>query len=197
VIRHFVTDTQWKPLLNFLLLSFALVAGFEAVFSHLQEGGLFDRHLVIVAYPLCLAGCIFAHRPERPTIALRLPFRIAAIVLAGIMAAFCIASTHDYIAWNRLRWELGNEALAQGVNPLHMSAGFEFNAWHNYDVFRARGKVEKVYSWWYDARDYLITLKPEAGYRAIEQKEFYSWVHRRPMALYLLQKIMVPEEQQK
>ena len=62
-------------------------------------------------------------------------------VIAASMALFSIAGTHDYLAWNRIRWDLGNELLAQGVDPLHISAGFEFGGWHNFDKYQPPSRL--------------------------------------------------------
>jgi hypothetical protein len=112
---------------------------------------------------------------------------LAALALL-FSAWFCVTATHDYLAWNRIRWDLGNALLEKKVDPLALSAGFEFNAWHNYDTFRARGNIGKIYYWWYDKRDYLIAMSPEPGYEVLQKREFFSWLHRIPIALYALQK---------
>ena len=204
LFRRLSGNEPLKPALVFFMLSFASVAGFEIVFSHLQEGGLFDRHLVIAAFPLCLAACLLegtsqissrhpagsqSSREIRNAPAFLQPvFRTAALLTLGAAAAFSISATHDYLEWNRLRWNLGNTALASGVNPLDLSAGFEFNGWQNYEVFRRRGHVEATFQWWYDTRDYLISMTQETGYRVLRQEAFFSWVHRRTVPLYLLEK---------
>lgn len=210
LFRRLSGDEPLKPALVFFMLAFAFDAGFEIVFSHLQEGGLFDRHLVVAAFPLCLAACLlegtsrissrhsagaqssqeirnvpaFPHQAAR----IRSVCRTAALLTAGAQAAFSICATHDYLEWNRLRWDLGNAALAGGVNPLDLSAGFEFNGWHNYETFRARGHVETVFQWWYDTRGYLISITPQMGYRIVRRESFFSWIHRRIVPLYLIQK---------
>ncbi len=180
--------SSWKPLIPAAGLAVLGVSAFEAVFSHLQEGGLFDRHLLISALPMCiLLGLVHSglRHPDGGRSSRRV-VPLAAVILL-ISAWFSIAGTHDYLAWNRIRWDLGTYLLEQKVDPLSLSAGFEFNAWHNYDVFRARGNVGKVYYWWYDRRDYLIAMRPEPGYRIIRKKEYFSWLHRMPIALYALQ----------
>jgi hypothetical protein len=165
------------------------IAGFEIVFSHLQEGGLFDRHLLIAALPATLLlGLLFPTLDASGKEKQGKVFGAAAAGALVILAWFSIAATHDYLAWNRVRWDLGTGLLAQNVDPLKLSAGFEFNAWQNYDTFRARGNVGKVYYWWYDKRDYLISMKPEAGYRIVRQENYFSWLHRRSIPLYALHK---------
>ncbi len=194
-----------RPELNLMALfwgaSAAAALAFEVVFSHLQEGGLFDRHILTTAFPIYLALCLFAgsnNRPERenglfephapPGLTGRRVFAGLSVALLAGLAYFCITATHDYFAWNRLRWELGNELLAEKVDPLFVSGGFEFNAWHNYDTFRARGHIDKVYYWWYDRLDYLITMEPQEDYRVVKKLEYYSWLNRRSLPVYLLQK---------
>jgi 4-amino-4-deoxy-L-arabinose transferase-like glycosyltransferase len=164
--------------------AFLLIAAFEIVFSHLQEGGLFDRHILAAAYPL---GLFLAVLHRRGASAARVTTFLACLLTGGL-AYFSVTATHDYLAWNRIRWEMGNELLAQGVDSLNIAGGFEFNAWHNYDTFRARGNVERIFHWWYDEPMYLISMSVEPGYRIVRRAEYASWLHRRPIALYLLKK---------
>ena len=164
--------------------AFLLIAAFEIVFSHLQEGGLFDRHMLAAAYPLALFVAVLHRRSATAARATTL----LACLLTGGLAYFSVTATHDYLAWNRIRWEMGNELLAQGVDSLNIAGGFEFNGWHNYDTFRARGNVERVFHWWYDEPIYLISMSVEPGYRIVRRAEYASWLHRRPIGLYLLKK---------
>ena len=189
---------------GFLLFSFSFASLFEIVFSHLQEGGLFDRHILTAALPLCLllalvdrsaedvpdcasmqdlpassAGLRFSRRLTRVSCA-------ASVFAIVVLAWFSIVATHDYLAWNRVRWSLGSDLLASGVDSLSVSGGFEFNGWHNYDTFRARGNVGKVYYWWYDSLDYLIAMSPVEGYRILQTKEYTSWLHLRKLPVHLL-----------
>ncbi len=178
------------------------VALFEIVFSHVQEGGLFDRHILTAELPLLLliagAGAEASDlyragqaEPRERVVgypALRkLCFALAAAVLV-CYAIFCVAGTHDYLAWNRARWDLGRELLATGVDPLTISGGFEFNGWHNYDTFRKRGNISRIYYWWYDRPEYVIAMEPQEEYSILRHKEYYSWLHRKSYPVYVLKK---------
>ena len=199
--RLAASGTSQPALFLIAASSLVLTVAFEVIFSHLQEGGLFDRHILTAALPLLFLVVLSDQSPrhlnqdsESPQPAavgtagsLRLWLAPAVLALAAL-AWFSVASTHDYLAWNRARWGLGNELLAAGVNPLHVSGGFEFNAWHNYDTFRERGNIGKVYYWWYDRLDFLITMEPQDAYHVIGKKEYFSWVHRRSLPVYLLGK---------
>ena len=176
-----------RRILLFGLLAAAGVASFEVVFSHLQEGGLFDRHILTAALPLLLVfGCTWGqndpgHKPSRGS-------RAIALSIIAVAAWFSVCGTHDYLAWNRARWELGNILLAAKVDPLTISGGFEFNAWNNYDAFRSRGNIGKIHYWWYDRPDFVIAMELQEDYRILGKREYRSWLHHRDLPVYLLGK---------
>jgi hypothetical protein len=187
--RRRLADGTGNPFLVFVTAAAILVGAFEVVFSHLPEGGLFDRHVLIPLFPLCIAACSMACDPvARRRNGVDAVCRVAAFVTLAGIAAFSVAGTRDYLEWNRVRWDIGRAALASGVDPLRMSAGFEFNGWHNYGVFQSRGHVENVRQWWYDTREYLVSLDPQPGFRILRRAVFFSWVHRRTLSMYLLEK---------
>jgi hypothetical protein len=186
LIRMRAIDESRRPLLAFAGLSFLGIAAFEVIFSHLQEGGLFDRHIVIIALPFFLLLALLAGVSDREKgPASKSSFGFAGIALAAFIV-FSVAATHDYMAWNRIRWGMGRSLLAERADPLGIVGGFEFNAWYNYDTFLARGNISKVYQWWYDRRDYLISMTPQDDYRIKQEKSYFSWVHLRTVPLYLL-----------
>jgi hypothetical protein len=177
-----------RPLFVFSGLAFLGIVPFEIIFSHLQEGGLFDRHILIVALPFCfLLGLLSSEKAEeRGKSRAEIHGLLAAGIAIAALGAFGVGATHDYMEWNRLRWNMGESLLERGVNPLRIVGGFEFNAWHNYDTFLARGNMAAVHHWWYDRRDYIITMIPQDHYEVLQKEEYLSWVHRRPIALYLI-----------
>jgi len=186
-LRRIPLFRKQRPLIVFAGVSLICLAAFEVLFSHIQEGGLFDRHILIVAFPFCLLIGIFASSggegdERKPGPAIWVPVGFICVALL----AFCTAATHDYMEWNRVRWSLGRELLERGVDPLRIVGGFEFNAWNNYDTFAARGNIGSVHYWWYDRRDYLISMTPEEGFRILQAKSYFSWVHRQPVCLYVL-----------
>ncbi len=196
IFRRLRYSSGWRrEILGFLILSFVGIAAFEVIFSHQQEGGLFDRHILTAALPaLMLAaaaetpGCELLKEGRSGRTRSRIAFLTAVGLTIGILGWFCVTATHDYMSWNRLRWKIGTELLAQGVDPLVVSGGFEFNAWHNYDKFRARGGVSRVYYWWYDDLEYLITMEPQERYAVRSKLLYFSWLHRRALPVYLLQR---------
>jgi hypothetical protein len=186
-IRMNPIDPKRRPLLLFISLSSLFLAVFEIIFSHLQEGGLFDRHILIVSFPFSiLLGIIFSDHDRDSSLRIKRGILVPAGIAIAALIAFSVAATHDYMEWNRVRWEMGRSLLDRGVDPLSIVGGFEFNAWNNYDTFTARGNVANIHYWWYDKRDYIISMTPQEEYQILQSRKYFSWVHRRPIALYLL-----------
>jgi 4-amino-4-deoxy-L-arabinose transferase-like glycosyltransferase len=187
-LRRLSLFKEQKPFFAFTGFAFALTTAFEIVFSHLQEGGLFDRHILTTALTFCLLLVLICFDFVKNN-GNRERFKIfPAGLTIVVLATFCVAATHDYMEWNRIRWNMGRDLLLQKVDPLTIAGGFEFNAWNNYDTFVARGNIAGVHHWWYDRRDYLISMSPQEGYEIIQSAAYLSWVHRCPISLYVLHK---------
>jgi hypothetical protein len=52
---------------------------------------------------------------------------LAAVGLVGFSALISVALMHDWMEWNRARWELGRWAIAEGIHPWRIEGGFEWN----------------------------------------------------------------------
>ena len=67
-----------------------------------------------------------------PTI--KVAWRSYRLGLAGLMVLlisfFSVAGTHDYLAWNRARWQALTYLESQGVENTQIDGGYEYNGWH-------------------------------------------------------------------
>jgi hypothetical protein len=97
--------------------------------ASLNYGAWFDRYTLPIIPLLGIVGLAVpapvrtATRPRWSRAA-----RVAAAsALAALYAGFAVASTHDYLAWNRQRWAAGRGLVASGVSPSEVDGGFEFN----------------------------------------------------------------------
>jgi hypothetical protein len=110
----------WRP----AFLALLALVGFAPV--ALTDGVAFDRYfaaLVPWVLALVIEGARQRRAPRRR--ALGVGYALAA---AGL--ALGVAATHDYVAWNRARWEAGAWLLARpGVVRQDVDGGFE---WNNY-----------------------------------------------------------------
>lgn len=114
------------------------------------------------------------------------------ISLLAIMAFFSISATHDYLSWNRARWQAGNYLL----NELHISkteidGGFEFNAWHEAGPFNPISKEGK--SWWFVTNDtYVISFGPIEGFNKYRSYYYPQYLSFNKDSIFILKKNMVP-----
>ena len=98
-----------------------------------------------------------------------------AFTLTLAYSAFSVASTHDYLAWNRVRWDALNKGLAEGrFTTKNMDGGFEFGGWYSYD---SKYKALPGKSWWWvDRDDFAIAFGPIEGYQIYERHPFDRWM---------------------
>jgi hypothetical protein len=54
----------------------------------------------------------------------------AGFTLLAISAAFSVAMMHDWLSWNRIRWQMGRDALKQHIHPWDIEGGFEWDGWY-------------------------------------------------------------------
>ena len=110
-------------------------------------------------------------------------------VLLLVYGIFSVAATHDYLSWNRSRWE----ALRYLTEDAHISSnnidgGFEFNGWHGYDS-AYRGKIEKNKLWVFtkfEYTDYVISFEPQIGFRVIKRYPYKRWIPYGEGNIYIL-----------
>jgi hypothetical protein len=125
---------------------------------------LLDRYLfVLLPFILLLLGI----STER--------FSKYGIALWVVMALFSIVATHDYLAWNRARWQAGNQLLEQGVTPKQIDGGFEFNGWHQSGPVSQKDRTLK--SWWFVSDDeWIVSFGSLGGYDPVAVVPYRRWL---------------------
>lgn len=175
VIRHPTTGDEIATRATRLMLLLAAGASLAAVLLTSP----FDRYYLPLVALLALAVLPpGAAAPPRAT--------AAAGALLAVMAAFSIAATHDYLAWNRARWQ-GLEALAAaGVPPHRIDGGAEFNGLH---LFRADYRARPGKSWWWVEDDeYVLTMGPLPGYGPAQRYPYRRWLPPGTGEIFVLQR---------
>ena len=132
---------------------------------------LFDRYLLVFVPPLFIlaliievrAGCISEPR-WRGALSLGLIF---------IYAGVSVAATHDYLAWNRMRWMATRMLMESGISPTQIDGGYEFNGWYLSDPNYKR-KANKSW-WWVNDDEYVIASGPLSGYQELQRFVFQRW----------------------
>jgi hypothetical protein len=168
-----VLSVGWQPLyardqfpLVFVVAAASLYIGAGAI------AGFLDRYLIWLLPPV--AAIVVAAVP-RPACA---PSRGATWLAGLLMVAaglFSLAGTHDYLTWNRVRWDaLAALTNGLGVPSSHIDGGFEFNGWFTYD--RAYKQREGLSWWWVGADDYVISFGPLEGFTLFRQYTYSRWL---------------------
>ena len=149
--------------------------------------GLFDIYLLFLLPPVMAIIACPAGRTGLPHG--RLPGFLSSVLLLAYFT-FALGATHDYLAWNRARWQalhyLTNEA---GISHEKIDGGFEFNGLYGYDPHyrTVQGADGRSKSWWWVRDDeYMIALGPIAGYEEIKCYTYKRWIPYRTGNVFIL-----------
>jgi len=174
-----------RPESRFVVIAFALLlAG-----SFLHAGFYFDRYLLPIL-PFAIATTILGN----PKMDLGIP----SIALAGVLALYAIAGTHDYMAWNQARYQALANLERTGASPREIDGGFEYNAWHLAAELgtwptkeEARpGKPDDAKSWWWVVDDrYTLVFRPLPGYSISARVPYHRWLPPGTDAIYVVERL--------
>jgi hypothetical protein len=160
---------------------FTLAAGFLYIIPNVVTI-TFDRYLI----PLIPLGVLFLVLLEKDTnIKPVVPIKVSSKVIFVLFTLFSITATHDYLAWNRARWQALNHLTQQEqLSPEEIDGGFEFNGWYLYD-YDYQEHSDKSW-WWVIDDEYLVSFGPVEGYYEIDRYEFTRWLPPRKDYIFLL-----------
>ncbi len=133
---------------------------------------LFDRYLLPLFVLAVLAGPLLLPNAARRLLSGRGPVAIAAVGIA-LAAVYTVVCTHDYLAWNRVRWAALQDLVAGGVAPQRIDGGYEFNGWYLYDP-SYRKQPGKSW-WWVHDDEFQATFGPLDGYRPYRRYPVPRW----------------------
>jgi len=117
------------------------------------------------------------------------PLSIVALILGVFLTWFSIAGTHDYVSWNRARWQ----ALHYLIDDLHVpprliDGGYEFNGLFNFNEnLQLSMKSEKSW-WWVDRDDYVVAFGAIPGYEIMRSFQYARWLSNGKGSICILHK---------
>jgi hypothetical protein len=109
----------------------------------------------------------------------------ASLALTAVLAWYAVAGTHDYLAWNRARYDGLAALTARGVPVEAIDGGMEFNAWHlaarlgtwPTDAEARPGQPDTVKSWWWVIDDrYVASFRPLPRYVVHDTRPYRRWL---------------------
>ena len=133
--------------------------------------GFFDRYLI----PLIVLLVAFLVTTMRDVDTHARPWqRYAFMLLLLGSAAYAVAGTKDYLAWNRTRWVALADLQHNGVAPQSIDGGLEFNAWYFYDPnYKPNGNKS---DWWVIDNQYLLSFGDMAGFTEFKEYDYRRWL---------------------
>ncbi len=135
----------------------------------------FDRYFLALI-PFLVGSVVLAGRP------LITRTRMVVIVIVLLLGAvFSVCATHDYLAWNRMRWAaLNHLTIDKRIPASKIDGGYEFNGLYNYESRMEQGMWHEI------VEDYAVTFAPIDGYEIVEQRFSRRWMPYGPQCIYVL-----------
>jgi Dolichyl-phosphate-mannose-protein mannosyltransferase len=139
-----------------------------------------DRYLVPLA-PLLAYWLLATGRSAWTT---ALAPALSALVCATLVV-YSVLGTHDYLAWNRVRWQALTDLERSGAADFRsVDGGFEYNGLRGYDE-RYQPPPEK--SWWWVHDDaYVVSFGRIEGYEPVKRYKYLNTLLPGLRTVYLL-----------
>jgi 4-amino-4-deoxy-L-arabinose transferase-like glycosyltransferase len=140
----------------------------------------FDRYTLPLFFVLALLSL-----PKEAT-GTKVVYKCISVIMAACIAFFTICSTHDYLSFQRVRWQalayLNNEMKIPASN---IDGGYEYNGMElGSSVHPSYGK-----SWWYVINDdYEVSCGPVPTYKTIKQFNYPTYMSFGTKSVYIVQK---------
>ena len=130
------------------------------------QHSLFDRHILLFL-PFVMILVLGAQEISQLKIKVTLG-------MLGLMAIFSVLATHDYLSWNRVRWQALDELMTEGIAPALIDGGFEFNGSYTYKKDYKRTSQKSW--WWVDKDTYLVSFGVVRGYTEKASYSYPRWL---------------------
>ncbi len=101
-----------------------------------------------------------------------------------VLAVFSITATHDYLSWNRARWQaLDYLTEEKNIPPNRIDGGFEFNGWHKPGP-KDNGPWKSW--WWVDRDDYVVAFGDLSNFTKEKGFPYVRWLPPGVDSVYVL-----------
>ena len=155
--------------------SFPMIFSFSAFTLYsvlIGLAGFLDRYLIWIL-PLLVIFTLAEANPIRLQMT-DFSFAIASVLLL-VYGLFTLGATHDYLSWNRARWNALYDLMEQDhISYKNIDGGFEFNGWYAYDP-KYRMSPQKSW-WWVDNDEYIVSFGPIIGYSELKRYPYNRWI---------------------
>jgi hypothetical protein len=174
--RALLRDGRLTPELSVRLICLAAIAIYVPLIVPLW---VYDRYLIpVIVLTLIAMAPADGQRLGRGA-------AIAAAMLIAVQAAVSVAGTHDYLSWNRARWQAAADWAASGRSMDLFDAGREVNAWVSYDPKASLERARTV--WMREGATARLAFTCEPGAAVIREYRYSTWLVPGGRSLCLMQ----------
>jgi hypothetical protein len=141
----------------------------------------FDRYLIQLIIPLIIVVLPFPFEFN-----FKNKIAVTGFSLVFIFMVFSTGLTHDYLSWNRAKWQGLNYLMTDLHKSPHLiDGGYEFNGWYETGLYRD----DKIKSWWFvDQDDYLLSFGPLPGYKTLKLIPYRQYIPFKKCNMFILYK---------
>ncbi len=162
---------------------FALATAFGYFAFLMLNNFYFDRYS-LVAVPFLILMLF----PQNENFSIPRPLKIVGQISLAAIILFSIGATHDYLSWNRARWEIANyshETLQ--LEPAEINGGFEYKKWFGIFFNRPPGYFG-LEDWESPREHYIISHSEQCLFKTIKSVPYTRYFPPKQDAIYLLEK---------
>jgi 4-amino-4-deoxy-L-arabinose transferase-like glycosyltransferase len=142
----------------------------------------FDRYMLLYL-PLLLVPASLALQGQRSS----RPAMAASLAVTLAYAVFSVSAVHDYVGWNRTRWQAITYLTSEVRVPAErLDAGFEFNGLYTYSADYVR--VPNKSPWWVRDNEYVVAFDILPGYDVLREYTVKSWLPAGIKRVYVLRR---------
>ncbi|HEX6386756.1 MAG TPA: hypothetical protein VF177_18975, partial [Anaerolineae bacterium] len=180
VAFHVIKKTITRERINDVFPAMLTLVACILYLALIAVTGYLDRYLLFIL-PLFMVGMMATGLQTS-----RLIVGVASLLLLPY-GVFSVGATHDYLLWNRARWNALHYLMEDGVSHHDIDGGFEFNGWYSYDP--AYRHLPGKSWWWVHNDEYVLSFGPLEGYRAVERHSYQQWIPFRTGNIFVLRRI--------
>lgn len=170
--RNLSRGSIFKLGVAFFILAYALFV----VIDHHR----FDRYLLTLVPFILLLFPAEKLQPKGGT------FLFSGVGLFLLML-FTVMSSHDYLSWNKARWQALSSLEQQGIEATSIDGGFEYNGFRQTSHRNPENPYGK--SWWFVAEnEYSVAFGPYNNYSIENTFSFHHYLALRQDTVYLLKR---------
>jgi hypothetical protein len=162
---------------------FALATAFGYFAFLMLNNFYFDRYS-LVAFPFLILMLF----PQGEKISIPKPLKIVGQITLATIILFSIGATHDYLSWNRARWEAvdySHQTLK--LTPPQVNGGFEYKKWFGINFNRPLG-YQGLENWDDPREQYIISHSDLCIFKNIKSFPYVQYFPPKQHSIFLLKK---------